>query len=188
MLPSRRQLLAGISVTLAVSANASTPAQAKSAAGDWSSPGLATPEDDEQPRFFKTASGVKVQQLTAGSGPEAKPGDAILLDFVLRRANGYFIYSKYNCVLGDNTRMDETVGQLLWSMPYQQLGACLARHYAMASPRSILQGMALCTLDFAPCCIPACHQAQASQAPSKSSGKPSDLGLRLLAVTELVSW
>jgi hypothetical protein len=43
-------------------------------------------------RFFKTADGVKVQELAQGSGEPAKAGDRILVDYVLRRANGYFIY------------------------------------------------------------------------------------------------
>lgn len=68
------------------------PAAAKVASGDWSSPGLATPEDEYAPKFFKTASGVKVQELAPGSGPTAQTGDFVLFDYVLRRANGYFIY------------------------------------------------------------------------------------------------
>lgn len=36
------------------------------------------------PRFFKTPSGVRVQVLAEGSGPQAAPGDAVLVDFVLR--------------------------------------------------------------------------------------------------------
>jgi hypothetical protein len=61
--------------------------------GDWSSPGLNAPENPDLPKFFKTASGVKVQELLVGSGGvAAKKGDSILFDYVLRRANGYFIY------------------------------------------------------------------------------------------------
>ncbi len=64
-------------------------------AGDWTSPGLSTPEDPDAPRFFRTPSGVRVQELVAGaeSGPAAAAGDAVLVDYVLRRGNGYFIYS-----------------------------------------------------------------------------------------------
>ncbi|EIE24660.1 FKBP-like protein, partial [Coccomyxa subellipsoidea C-169] len=62
--------------------------------GDWSSPGLAAPVDDESPRFFKTPDGVKIQELALGRGDQAaKPGDLVVLDYVLRRANGYFIYA-----------------------------------------------------------------------------------------------
>ena len=93
---TRREVLGAVPLAVGILASSSAPALAKTAAGDWSSPGLATPEDEGEPKFFKTASGVKVQQLTAGSGPEAKPGDAVLLDYVLRRANGYFIYSKWH--------------------------------------------------------------------------------------------
>lgn len=44
-------------------------------------------------RFFQTASGVRVQELAQGSGPGAEEGDQIELEYVLRRTNGYFIYS-----------------------------------------------------------------------------------------------
>jgi len=46
------------------------------------------------PVFEKRDSGVIVQTLTLGQGDrQAQRGDTILLDYVLRRANGYFIYS-----------------------------------------------------------------------------------------------
>lgn len=92
----RRQLLAlGLTATTVVApCISSQPATAAQTAGDWSSPGLAAPEDDALPKFFKTNSGVKVQVLALGSGPVAQKGDAVLIDYVLRRANGYFIYGK----------------------------------------------------------------------------------------------
>lgn len=90
---SRRSVLlsapAGAAAVLLASAQ---PSLAKQDAGDWSSPGLATPVDDSQPKFYKTVSGVKIQELSAGSGPEAKEGSTVLFDYVLRRSNGYFIY------------------------------------------------------------------------------------------------
>eukprot|EP00882_Tetradesmus_deserticola_P018313 GHRQ01019672.1.p1 GENE.GHRQ01019672.1~~GHRQ01019672.1.p1 ORF type:complete len:231 (+),score=80.59 GHRQ01019672.1:164-856(+) len=92
----RRQLLAGTAAVL-IATSAEVPAAAvaatKAASGDWSSPGLAAPEDENLPKFFKTASGVKVQELAPGSGEVAKAGDSVLIDYVLRRNNGYFIYS-----------------------------------------------------------------------------------------------
>lgn len=53
--------------------------------------------DDGLPKFFKTANGVRVQELLVGSGQQVQPGDAVLVDFVLRRANGYFIYGELQC-------------------------------------------------------------------------------------------
>lgn len=50
--------------------------------------------DEAAPKFYKTANGVRVQELAVGKGPEAHAGDAVLIDFVLRRANGYFIYGE----------------------------------------------------------------------------------------------
>lgn len=46
------------------------------------------------PYFLPTTrTGVKIEVLADGTGPEAQPGDRVLLDFVLRRSNGYFVYS-----------------------------------------------------------------------------------------------
>lgn len=50
--------------------------------------------DDALPKFFKTSNGVRVQELLIGKGPQVQKGDAVLIDYVLRRANGYFIYGK----------------------------------------------------------------------------------------------
>lgn len=88
---SRRQILLQLGL-LAVVMDGPALAAVTKTAGDWSSPGLASPEDEGVPRFFKTESGVKVQELVEGSGPEATTGNHVLLDFVLRRSNGYFIY------------------------------------------------------------------------------------------------
>lgn len=44
-------------------------------------------------RFFKSPQGVKIQELSTGQGQVAEDGDQIELQYVLRRTNGYFIYS-----------------------------------------------------------------------------------------------
>ncbi|KAF8064588.1 POLR3F [Scenedesmus sp. PABB004] len=91
----RRALLLAGGAALAATGRAAAAASAPPAAtwDGWSSPGLAAPDDPDLPKFFRTPSGVKVQELTPGSGPAAAPGDAVLVDYVLRRINGYFIYS-----------------------------------------------------------------------------------------------
>ncbi|KAK9786076.1 hypothetical protein WJX73_000605 [Symbiochloris irregularis] len=70
-------------------------AKARKPSGDWTSPGLASPEDPTQPKFLGDLGGVKVQELSAGqeSGPAAENGDTVVIDYVLRRNNGYFIYA-----------------------------------------------------------------------------------------------
>ena len=45
----------------------------------------ARPLPHQMPRFLKLEGGVKVQVLSEGSGPEAAPGDRLLVDYVLRR-------------------------------------------------------------------------------------------------------
>lgn len=56
------------------------------------------PADESLPKFFKTANGVRVQELVVGGGPVVQKGDAVLVDYVLRRANGYFIYGELACL------------------------------------------------------------------------------------------
>ncbi|GFH22504.1 peptidylprolyl isomerase, partial [Haematococcus lacustris] len=39
------------------------------------------------------ATCLQIQELAQGQGPSPAPGDTVLIDYVLRRPNGYFIYS-----------------------------------------------------------------------------------------------
>lgn len=73
-------------------ATQSLPSNAAVSPGDWATPGLAAPEDEFAPKFFKK-NGVAIQELNPGSGSEARRGDRVLVDYVLRRSNGYFIYA-----------------------------------------------------------------------------------------------
>lgn len=84
---SRRDSLAALVAGIAAAAPA-PPSLAAGTAGDWSTPGLGAPEDEAAPKFFKTPSGVAVQQLAEGAGAEAQRGDKVLVDYVLRRSNG----------------------------------------------------------------------------------------------------
>ena len=61
-------------------------------------PAASTPAPAPAPApaaFFRTPSGTAVEELAAGDpgGRAAADGDAVDCDFVLRRANGYFIYA-----------------------------------------------------------------------------------------------
>lgn len=85
---SRRDSLAALIAGIAIATPAAPSLAAAGSPGDWSTPGLAAPEDDAAPKFFKTASGVGVQQLSEGNGAEAKRGDKVLVDYVVRRSNG----------------------------------------------------------------------------------------------------
>jgi hypothetical protein len=44
-------------------------------------------------RFLKLDNGEKMQLLASGHGEAVKPGDRVLFDYILRRSNGYFLYS-----------------------------------------------------------------------------------------------
>ncbi|CAG9462925.1 unnamed protein product [Pedinophyceae sp. YPF-701] len=85
-------VLAGLALT--PSAPAVAAPRAAQSAGDWSTPGLAAKNPEGQPEFFKLDNGVKVQELSIGSGSvEAGQTSVVLVDYVIRRSNGYFIYS-----------------------------------------------------------------------------------------------
>jgi len=86
----RRTLLKSFALGVGTSTVGSS---ARAQSGDWSSPGLAAPEDPDMPKFVKLDSGVRYQILREGKGEGAAAGDSVEFDYVLRRANGYFIYS-----------------------------------------------------------------------------------------------
>ncbi|XP_054818033.1 peptidyl-prolyl cis-trans isomerase FKBP16-1, chloroplastic isoform X2 [Prosopis cineraria] len=50
-------------------------------------------KEPEVLRTFKLDSGVRIQDIVEGEGPEAHSGDLVEFNYVCRRANGYFVYS-----------------------------------------------------------------------------------------------
>ena len=50
-------------------------------------------------RFLNTETGVLIQDLERGEGRAARLGDRVQLDYVLRRSNGYFVYSSVTLLL-----------------------------------------------------------------------------------------
>ena len=95
--PSRRAAL-GTCVAAALAA-LSPPSFAAGAAGDWSSPGLGVVPDKEA-EYLRTPLGVVYEQINDGVGEPAKPGDVAVFHWILRRANGYFIYGSIDCGIG----------------------------------------------------------------------------------------
>ena len=94
--------------------------EAKQASGDWSTPGLAQP-DDMQQRFSKLSNGTKVPQLADGKGRRAEAGDRVQFEYVLRRSNGYFIYS---CAPGSLSACGQ---QLAAIRTYKQFASCYSK-------------------------------------------------------------
>lgn len=47
--------------------------------------------------------------LAVGTGPAAAPGDRVAFHFVLRRSNGYFVYSTIDAYVGGNDNDGEPV-------------------------------------------------------------------------------
>ena len=92
--------IASLAVAVAAATRATTPngARAASDAGDWSSPGLAS--SGPAAEYVKTPSGLVYEDVNEGAGEPARAGDVAVFEYVMRRANGYFIYGTVDCGIG----------------------------------------------------------------------------------------
>jgi FKBP-type peptidyl-prolyl cis-trans isomerase len=84
-------------------------------------PGLLSNADPDAPKFVKTSGGTLIQEIFPGddSGRPVDRGDTVLVDFVVRRANGYFIYSTVEAVSFQPS--DVPTGPVLWEMKDNKL-------------------------------------------------------------------
>lgn len=104
----RQMLLASSTAAASIWTNANNIAAfAKSSEwaslNDGSAPGLASPPpSNADPNIKKTERlGLKYELLASGSGEEeVERNDVVDVDYVMRRANGYFIYSNADCGIG----------------------------------------------------------------------------------------
>lgn len=90
-------------------------------AGDWSMPGLASSVDPDTPTFVRTSGGTLIQEISPGDLSERpiNRGDTVLVDFALRRANGYFIYSTVEGVSFQPSNVP--TGPVLWELSEDKL-------------------------------------------------------------------
>ncbi|KAF8409779.1 hypothetical protein HHK36_005858 [Tetracentron sinense] len=69
-------------------------------------PSLAAPmpemKEPEVIRTQKMASGVRIQDIIEGEGPEAHEGDLVEVNYVCRRSNGYFVHSTVDQFSGES--------------------------------------------------------------------------------------
>ncbi|XBI46043.1 hypothetical protein VPH35_110380 [Triticum aestivum] len=79
-------------------------------------------------RYRKLDSGVKLEDVVDGEGPEAREGDLVQFNYVCRRANGYFVHSTVNQFSGESKpvtlRLDvqEVPGQdFSWQLTFLQM-------------------------------------------------------------------
>ncbi|KAK3200153.1 hypothetical protein Dsin_023568 [Dipteronia sinensis] len=59
-------------------------------------------KDPEVIRTLKLASGVRIQEVIEGEGPEAHEGDLVEVNYVCRRSNGYFVHSTVDQFNGES--------------------------------------------------------------------------------------
>ncbi|KAJ0988198.1 hypothetical protein J5N97_006554 [Dioscorea zingiberensis] len=68
-------------------------------------PVLSAPMLEEDPaviRYQRLNSGVKIQDIVNGAGPEAHEGDLVEVNYVCRRSNGYFVHSTVDQFSGES--------------------------------------------------------------------------------------
>ncbi|KAI0502374.1 hypothetical protein KFK09_017323 [Dendrobium nobile] len=56
----------------------------------------------EEFRYQKLKSGVKIEEIVEGEGPETHEGDVVEINYVCRRSNGYFVHSTVNQLSGES--------------------------------------------------------------------------------------
>ncbi|KAL6999088.1 hypothetical protein U1Q18_000254 [Sarracenia purpurea var. burkii] len=69
-------------------------------------PVLGAPMQEKEPeviRTWKLASGVRIQDIVEGEGPEAHEGNLVEVNYVCRRYNGYFVHSTVDQFSGEST-------------------------------------------------------------------------------------
>ncbi|XVF03593.1 hypothetical protein REPUB_Repub05bG0006600 [Reevesia pubescens] len=54
-------------------------------------------------RTLKLSSGVRIQEIIEGEGPEARDGDYVQVNYVCRRSNGYFVHSTVDQFSGESS-------------------------------------------------------------------------------------
>lgn len=72
-----------------------------------------TPARAEQPdvtRYRKLGSGVILEDVVEGEGPEAREGDLVQFNYVCRRANGYFVHSTVDQFSGESRPVTLALG------------------------------------------------------------------------------
>ena len=71
----------------------------------------------ERAAYVKTPSGLVYEDVNRGEGEPAASGDIAVFEYVMRRANGYFIYGTIDCGIGcgngDPSRRARAGGRLI---------------------------------------------------------------------------
>ncbi|KAK3156287.1 hypothetical protein QOZ80_2AG0105230 [Eleusine coracana subsp. coracana] len=67
-----------------------------------SMPVQAAMQEPDVIRYRKLDSGVKLEDVVEGEGPEAREGDLVQFNYVCRRANGYFVHSTVDQFSGES--------------------------------------------------------------------------------------
>ncbi|MED6186991.1 hypothetical protein PIB30_072132 [Stylosanthes scabra] len=68
-------------------------------------------KEPEVIRTLKLPSGVIIQDIVEGGGPEAHDGDLVEFNYVCRRSNGYFVYSTVDQFSGESKPVTLTLDE-----------------------------------------------------------------------------
>ncbi|XP_002964205.2 peptidyl-prolyl cis-trans isomerase FKBP16-1, chloroplastic isoform X1 [Selaginella moellendorffii] len=67
--------------------------------------------EPDLPKFRRTSSGLKIQEVSEGIGPEARRGRIVEFNYVCRRSNGYYVYSTMDSFNKDSEPVTLALGE-----------------------------------------------------------------------------
>nr|ACG47349.1 FK506 binding protein [Zea mays] len=108
--PARRSRAPYLKSTCALSRRRAVSDMAVVGAVALSTPTPALAEQPDVTRYRKVGSGVILEDVVEGEGPEAREGDLVQFNYVCRRANGYFVHSTVDQFSGESRPVTLALG------------------------------------------------------------------------------
>ncbi|XP_021314444.1 peptidyl-prolyl cis-trans isomerase FKBP16-1, chloroplastic isoform X2 [Sorghum bicolor] len=108
--PARRSKASSLKATCALSRRRAVSELVVLGAVALSMPAQAAMLEPDIIRYRKLDSGVILEDVVDGEGPEAQDGDLVQFNYVCRRANGYFVHSTVDQFSGESKPVTLALG------------------------------------------------------------------------------
>ncbi|KAI8553054.1 hypothetical protein RHMOL_Rhmol06G0315400 [Rhododendron molle] len=95
-------------------------------------------KEPEVIRTQKLASGVRIQDVIEGEGPEAREGNLVEVNYVCRRSNGYFVHS---CCIDYLLKLEQYFVAVLWISSAEKALLFYLLWMRSSSPSQIIKGL-----------------------------------------------
>ncbi|KAF7141459.1 hypothetical protein RHSIM_Rhsim06G0232700 [Rhododendron simsii] len=99
-------------------------------------------KEPEVIRTQKLASGVRIQDVIEGEGPEAREGNLVEVNYVCRRSNGYFVHSTVDQFSGESSPVLLALDEKQHTCFSTHIILCMLRDSSCnSSPSQIIKGL-----------------------------------------------